>query len=71
MCKSLMPTKLTIIWYNTRSYNTNIPYNLPPFFAVNNGYTFSYALIGIRYYWPLSNAYNIVFNLKGLCSFDS
>ena len=54
--ENLIPTKVTIIRYNTKSYNTintNIPYNWPAFLAMNdvrnNGYTSSYALIRICY----------------------
>ena len=52
MCENLIPTKLRTISYYTKSYNTintNIPCNWPAFLAVNNGYTYSYALIRIYY----------------------
>ena len=52
ICKNLIPKKLTIIRYNTKSYNTikhKIPYNWPAFLAVNNvrnnRYTSSYICI--------------------------
>ena len=39
ICENLVPTELTILWYNLKSYytikHTSIPYNLPPFLAVN------------------------------------
>ena len=50
--KNLIPTKLTTIPCNTKSYNsinTNIPNNWPAFLPVNNGYTSSYALIRIHF----------------------
>ena len=31
----MIPIKLTTIPYNTKYYNTNIPYNWPHFLAVN------------------------------------
>ena len=71
---NLIPTKLITISHSTNSYNTikhNIPYNWPAFLAVNNRYTFLYALIRIRYKGPHSNVYNIFFNLKWLYSLDS
>ena len=55
ICEILIPTKLTITRYNTKSYNTintNIPYNFPAFSAENNakknGSTSLYALIRIK-----------------------
>ena len=54
--ENLIPTKLTITWYNAKSYNTtnaNIPYNFLAFSAVNNvrnnGSASLYAIIRIRY----------------------
>ena len=42
ICENLVPTELTILWYNLKSYytikHTSIPYNLPPFLAVNMHY---------------------------------
>ena len=54
--KNLILTKLTMIRYNTKSYNTikhKQPYNWPPFSAMNNAvnnvYTSLHALIRILY----------------------
>ena len=55
--ENLIPTKLTIIRYNAKSYNTikhkYIPYNFPTFSAVNNvrndGSKSSYVLTQIGY----------------------